>query len=187
MSAVISGVSQALSLINTSLDSVAVFDQAFNQVFPQARALKATIKEEAKVMEHPVETGATITDHRVILPIEIELSMMVFSADYQDVYNSIKQYYLNSTLLIVQTWTSTYLNQLIAAIPHEEDPQQFKVLNIAIKLKEVLFVTSQSKVVPKNPSNNSTTNRGNIQPNTVSPERGSSILIDAGKVGKRFI
>lgn len=167
MSAIITGITAAASQLFPSVDAVAVYDQAFNQVFPKARALKATIKEEAKVMEHPVETGATITDHRIILPVEIELSMIVFSSDYQDTYNNIKQYYLNSTLLIVQTRTSTYVNQLISGIPHEEDPAQYDVLTIAIKLKEVQFVTSQSTVVPKNPANNRTVDRGNIQPKTV--------------------
>src|SRR5271170_5306164 len=159
MAAIINAITSLISI-----DAVAIYDQDFNQLFPKARPLKAVIKEEAKVMEHPIETGETITDHRIILPIEIELSMIVFSFDYKNVYNSIKQYYLNSTLVIVQTSTGIYNNQLIYAIPHEEDPQQYNTLIIAVKLKEVQFVTTQTTVVPKNPSNSSTVDRGNQQP-----------------------
>lgn len=149
-------------------DAVAIYDQNFKQIFQNARPLKAVVKEEAKVMEHPIETGATITDHRVILPVEIEMSMIVGSSNYQDVYNQIRQYYLNSTLVIVQTRSGVYPNQLIAGIPHEEDPSQYAQLIIAIKFKEAQFVTTQTTVIPKNPTNTNTVNRGNQQPKTIS-------------------
>lgn len=169
------------NLINTTQDVVAVYDQAFNQVFPKARALKATVKPDKKAMEHPLENGATTTDHVVILPVEIELSMMLVQEDYRDTYNNIIQYYTNSTLLIVQTKASTYFNQFIASPPHEEASDQFNQIAIALKLKEVLFFTSQSQVVPANPSNNSTVQRGNIQPQDVPSSKGSSVARDITK------
>lgn len=178
MSAIISGIT---SLINFTQDQVAVYDQGFNQVFPKARSIKATVKPDKKPMEHPLENGATTTDHVIILPVEIELSMILLSQDYRDTYNNILQYYSNSTLLIVQTKASTYFNQFIVSIPHEEDPAQYSQITIAIKLKEVLFFTSQNQVIPINPSNNSTNNRGNIQPQTV-PQNSSDTYLD--KIGK---
>jgi hypothetical protein len=179
MSAVLSPI---INLINITQDAVAVYDQGFNQVFPKARALKATIKPDKKAMEHPLENGATTTDHVVILPVEIELSMMLVKEDYRDTYNNIIQYYTNSTLLIVQTKASTYFNQFIVSPPHEEATDQFNQIAIAIKLKEVLFFTSQNKVVPVNPSNNSTVNRGNIQPQNVPAQKGSSVARDITKL-----
>lgn len=175
MSAIISGIT---SLFNFNQDTVAVYDQGFNEVFPKARSIKATVKPDKKAMEHPLENGATTTDHVIILPVEIELSMILLSQDYRDTYNNIVQYYTNSTLLIVQTKASTYVNQFIVSIPHEEDPAQYSQISIGLKLKEVLFFTSQSKVVPVNPSNGGTTNRGNIQPQQVPAQKGSSIAHD---------
>ncbi len=32
-------------------------------------------------MEHPVESGIIITDHRIILPVEIELSLILTSSN----------------------------------------------------------------------------------------------------------
>jgi hypothetical protein len=151
-------------------DSVAVYSQDFTQVFPRARAIKAVVKEEAKVMEHPVESGAIITDHRIILPIEIELSMILQSADYQDTYRAIKQFYLNATLLVVQTKSGVYTNQLIASMPHEEDPEQYDALVLALKLKQVQIVTEQFKLTPKAPANRSTVNRGTQQTTPVPPQ-----------------
>ena len=150
-------------------DLVAVFDQDFNRVFPNAKAIKAVVKEEAKVMEHPLENGATIVDHRIILPVEIELSVILQFADYQDTYNQIKQFYLNGTLLVVQTKSGVYHNQLIAAMPHEENPDMFDALAIALKLQQAQFATTTNSFANKNPSQASTVNRGNQQPKTTPP------------------
>jgi hypothetical protein len=156
-----------------AVDVVAVYDQSFNQLFKRARAIKAVVKETAKVMEHPVETGAIITDHRIILPIEIELSFILQSSDYLNIYQSIKQYYLNSTLLTIQTRTGTYQNQLISSMPHEESPEQYDAIALALNLKQVQFVTPQYSIKPKTPRDSTTTDRGTLQPNTPTASQSS--------------
>jgi hypothetical protein len=158
-------------------DYVAVFDQNYTQIFKQARAIKATIKEQAKVMEHPVESGIIITDHRIILPIEIELSLILQSPDYEDVYKTIRSYYLNGTLLTVQTRAGIYNNQIISSMPHEEDPSIYDALTIALNLKQVQFVTAQFGIVPKKSSNYNLTNRGTQQGTPAPPEKVSTAAI----------
>lgn len=160
-----------------AVDYVAVFDQNFNQLFRNARAIKAVVKETAKVMEHPIETGAIITDHRIILPVEIDLSLILASEDYQNVYQSIKQFYLNSTLLIVQTRSGIYQNQLISGLPHEEDPEKFNALTIALSLKEVIIVSAQFNITPKKPTNSNTVNRGTQQGTPVKQSFASDKII----------
>lgn len=163
----------------TPKDQVAVFTQGYVQVFPKARSVKASIKEHAKLMEHPVESGTIITDHRVIMQVEIELSLVLNSVDYQDVYKSIRQYYLNSTYLIVQTKAAVYENQIIESMPHQEDPETYDSLTLALKLKQVLIVTSQYGVVPKKPSNSTTVDRGIQQATPVIPtSSGAATAID---------
>lgn len=157
-------------------DTVAVFTQDYRQVFRAARILKAVVKEQAKIMEHPVETGAVITDHRIILPVEIELSLILNSRDYQDVYHTIKQYFLAGTLLVVQTRSGVYDNQLIESLPHEEDPTQFDALTLALSLKQVRFVSAQYGVVPKNTNTSTTQNRGQQQGTPANPRSAASAL-----------
>jgi hypothetical protein len=154
-----------ITLIDTLLptfafDTVAVFTQEFEQVFRDARAIKATIKEQAKVMEHPIETGAVITDHRIILPVEIELSMILLPQSYQDTYKAIRSYYLNGTLLVIQTKTGIYENQLISSMPHEETPEQYDAITVNLSLRQALFVTPTGTIVPANPSDSTTVQRG---------------------------
>lgn len=149
-----------------AFDQVAVYNQSFEQVFPRARVIKAIIKEEAKVMEHPLENGATIVDHRIILPVECELTFILQAADYQDTYRQIKQLYLNAELLIVQTKSSTYYNQLIASMPHEENPDMYDALTLELGLKEAQFATTTFDYSPSNPKQSSTVDRGTQQPQT---------------------
>lgn len=152
---------------SASADVVAIYDDNFNQIFSGARPIKVTVTEIAKVMEHPIETGATITDHRVIQPVEIEMSMIITGAEYRSVYQQIRQIYQNATLLTVQTRTASYTDMLLNGIPHEEDPDYFDAIAIILKLKEVLFVTAQFGTLPPskvaNKSQASTVQQGNKQ------------------------
>ena len=158
---------------NASADVVAIFDENFNQVFENGRPIKAMVNEDSKVMEHPVETGATITDHSIILPVEIELSLILDSENYRNTYQQIKTLFKSRKLLTVQTKTDSYRNMLIQKIPHDEDPELFDVIAIAVSLKEVLFVTAQFGTLPAskvaNKSNASTVQKGEQQAKTASP------------------
>jgi hypothetical protein len=169
---------------NASSDVVGVFDQnTFEQVFSAARPIKVSVKETARAMEHPVETGATITDHLVIDPNEIELSVFLISrgnlSDYRSVYQQLVQFRKNATLLSVQTRTDTYANMLILDISHDEDAAIFDAVAVGVKLKEVLFVTPQYGNLPAanvaDKKNSSTVDRGEQQTNA-SSDQAPSIL-----------
>ncbi len=169
-------------ILHKAIDVVGIYDQNFNQVFKLARAMKATVKEDSKLMEHPMESGAIITDHRIVLPVEIELAVIMQSDDYPDTYRAIKQFFLNGTLLVVQTLSGLYDNQLIQSLPHEENPDQYDTLTMAINLKQVQFVRPQYNVKPKRPTNSTTVDRGDLQPNDA--KSGSSTFENA-KAGLR--
>lgn len=159
-----------LLLANYTTDVVGVFDSNFNPLFTGAKPIKAAINESTKVMEHPVETGITITDHKVIQPVEIQLSLILpsggrFSGDtYRSVFQQIKQAYIKGTLLTVQTKAATYRNMIISDMPHDEDPEMYDAIALAVRLREVLFVTATFGTLPaskvRNKTNASTTQRG---------------------------
>jgi len=172
--------SSQFNIINTLLpsaavDQVAIFDSDYKQLFQQAKSIKVVVKENSKLMEHPIETGAIITDHRIIMPIEIEMSLILASEDYADVYKSIKQYYNNATQLTVQTRSAIYTNQLIEALPHEEDPNMYDALTIALSLKQVITVSAQYAPAPKYASNTNTQDRG-IQQGTAPSKQQASVV-----------
>lgn len=160
---------------NASADVVGVFGPGLNQLFADARPIKATVSETSKVMEHPVEDGTVITDHRIVQPTSIELSMIVSGAFFRSVYQQIKQVFTDGRLLTVQTKTSSYTNMLIEEMPHTEDADLFDAVAVAIKLKEVKFVTAQYGTLPaskvRNPANASTTQKGQQQTTATDPAK----------------
>jgi hypothetical protein len=163
------------------IDVVGIYDENFTQLFETARAIKASVKEDSKLMEHPVETGATITDFSIVLPVEIELALIAPGVDaYRAVYGQIRRAFTSRTVLVVQTWTGLYQNMLIQSMPHEEEPALADAIAIALKLKEVQIVEAQYASLParrvRNPANASTVNRGQQQPQQATSARSASVL-----------
>lgn len=164
-------------------DVVAVYDAQFNQVFPQARTVKPVVKPSAKGMEHPLESGKTGTDHVVIQPLELELTMMLTGTDLSNTYQTIFNYFQNFTLFTVQTKATNYSNMYILEMPHEESPDQFDAISLILNFKQALIATSTTvEPAPKDPTNSSTVNRGTQIPKNINPTSNqSTILLDAAR------
>ncbi|EPO2591128.1 phage baseplate protein [Escherichia albertii] len=167
----------------TITDDVAVLDSSFRQVFPDGRPIKASVKEEAKAMQHPIETGASVVDHRVIQPVEINISIILPSGIYRDVYQQIRQIWLRGDLLSVQTKTGTYQNMMISGIPHEEttdinDAIPMELALVELKIAETKFAAGASGS-PSSPRDGPTNGRGQQQGGTPSDgqkDAGESML-----------
>lgn len=163
-------------------DVVGIYKQDFTQVFSRARPIKVTVKPESKEMEQPLETGATIIDHRILLPITIEMALIIQAPDYRDVYQQIAQLYVDSELLIVQTKAETYYNFIISGFPHEESAEMYDALALGLKLKQVQFADTTVSFVPKNPTKGNTKERGNLQPKPATPAQEGSWIGEKVKV-----
>lgn len=112
------------------------------QVFAGARPMTANVYEVASALEHPLEDGATIIDHLVFQPVEIEMPLMVTGDAAADVYDEIRQLFRAGVLLTVQAKARTYDSMLIIAVPHDERPEEFDALTIGLQLREAVFVAS---------------------------------------------
>lgn len=149
-------------------DAVAVYDQTFRQIFVTARPLKASVNPPSKLMQHPIENGSVITDFRVLLPIEIELSMLLTGDEYASMYQQIYNTYLRGDLLIVTTKVGMFVNMIIAAMPSDETPEMFDVLPMAIRLQQVQIIRTQYQALPPAdvaaPADTSTVKSGEQQP-----------------------
>lgn len=153
------------------VDVVGVFDNdTFDQLFSTARPMKANVTRQQKIMDHPIELGSLVSDFAIILPVEIELSMLLTGSEYEAMYQEIKLYWSTQTLVSVQTKADTFSNMLIQAMPHEETPEMFDVIPLALKLREVQMVTVQYQALPPPavaaPTDASTVQRGAQQPQT---------------------
>lgn len=157
-------------------DVTAVLTPDLSQVFERARAIKASVNRQSKAMEHPLETGATVIDHRIILPNVIELSMILASTDYRAVYQQVADLFKNGTLLIVQTRVDSFRSMLIEKMPHEESAEIAEGVALALTLKEAMFVQPQFAALRvARPRDSNTVNRGQQQPKESPPARRQSI------------
>lgn len=169
-------------IFHHAVDVVGIFDSQFNQLFTGARPMRAQVRPDTRLMDHPIEVGSLITDHRILLPIEIELSMILRREDYIDTYRAIRQYWENTTLLIIQTKAGVYRDQVICSIPHLEESELYDVLQLAFTTRQIQFAGSKAISKPANPANSDTTDRGYIQPTNSSPAQGSARYETAGGV-----
>lgn len=141
-----------LILSTPAVDTVAVFDGSFSQLFPNARPLLDNVRENSRVMDHPLESGQLISDYKVILPIEIELPVIVTSAYYIGTYQQIKAAYLSSELLTVQTCAAAYPNMIISEMPRQEDPEKYDAITILIRFRQVQVVQPSTTGTTANPN-----------------------------------
>jgi hypothetical protein len=157
--------SQMTDIRYAAQDIVGVYD-GYSLVFRDARPITASVREEAKMMEHPLESGAVVTDHMVIQPVEIELTLTLIPETYRDVYKEIKDLYQQGTLLTVQTRADSYGNQVVEALPHEENPDIYDTVTVNLKLKEVRIVKAQVEATyeAQSPAQTKTVDRGEVQP-----------------------
>jgi hypothetical protein len=165
-------------------DEVGLFDAQFRPLVPDGVPIKAMVTQPSKVMEHPLEDGATVADHRVFQPVEIELSMVAPLESYQQLFSLYRQ----TQTLVVRTKVGTFENMIIETLPHDETPDVYDKVAIAIKLREVQFVETQFQALPpravgsvpgRRSRNESTTQRGeqSARPATAETERRSSVLL----------
>lgn len=145
-------------------DVVCVLTSDLQQVFTNARAIKVSVNRSSKAMEHPLETGATVTDHRIILPVTAELSLVLASEDFKAVYQQIGDLYRRGELLTLQTRVGSTSSMLIEKMPHEESGDMIDGVTVALSLKEAMFVTPQFSTLPakkvRRPGDADTTKRG---------------------------
>lgn len=146
-----------------NLDIAIVLDKDFNPVFENAKIMKIGVKEPSKPMEHPVENGTIITDHRIILPIEIDMQLILPAPLYRNLYLQIKQLFTKSSLLIVQTKNEVYKNMMISDLPHEERPEMYDAIIVDLKFKQVLFAQTEVGFSPEDAEKSDTVENGEQQ------------------------
>lgn len=150
-SGAVTTLSTAIGLFTSTkkVDVIQILNQqTMQQVFSAARPMHSEVKEVAKVSKYPLESGYTSSDNRVSLPTEIHMAMFIPSLAYNTVYPQIRNAWLTSLLLSVQTRTGTYKNMIIEAMPHEETADMFSGVTMFLKFSEFILVSSSAAASP---------------------------------------
>lgn len=156
---------------STKQDLVFILDEKYKQILPKAKIVDVRVKTSARTMEHPIENGSIITDHRILLPTEIDLTVVLNSQDYSDIFSSILQYYIQGTLLVVQTKVCVYQNMVLTEIPHSENSEMLDAIAIILSFKQVQLVSAQYNISPKKQANTNTVQKGTQQGTTANGDQ----------------
>lgn len=129
--------------------------------------------------DHPVETGAAISDHAFKLPAEIEMivgwsdSTGGYTGYSDEAYQELLDLQSKRELISVSTGRRNYQNMLPVGIQETRDEKTSSVLVCSLRLRQILVVSTQTTSAAKanqaNPAKTgSTTNVGSqqLQPTT---------------------
>lgn len=154
-------------MTTTAADVVGIFAEDGTQKFTVARSMRIQTVRSAKAMSHPLETGSSVTDHRVIMPIEAQLLVTLSGDQYAAAYGEIAASFNSGELFTVQCRATSFPNMLIVDMPHEETPEKIDAIDIVLKLQEVQFFKSQataSNSVARSSKSSNTAKRGEQAP-----------------------
>jgi hypothetical protein len=144
-------------------DTVGIFSTNFTQILRNARLLDLRVFKPVILAQHPLERGATTTDHRILPPVKVTLSAIVQSADRKNTYRELNQLYLNGDTVSIQSNATVFTSMALSEMPHEESADMLNALTIGISFEQINFASSVFTIVPLNPQDSSIVPRGQIQ------------------------
>lgn len=115
----------------------------------QTSIIDVDIMQESKMMDHPVESGVKITDHKVKQPIEIRLRMAMPEYRYSPIYRELKALYDESPYLTILTNATVYPRMILTGIPHDEKASNYSRLIFNLTFREAIII--QPKYVAMTP------------------------------------
>lgn len=175
-----------------------VYDKKDQEVLGGFSVMSYSVNEDSQFIEHPIETGATIADHHVFNPIEIDCRVamppkgfiltdislvdIVYgrAETFENTYNQLVELYKTSSPLKIKTEANVYTNMYITAMPTDLDVNTADRQIFNITFKEAITVQPQYIKFPvnkvKNPANSSYVKTGEVLPQSVNQEAESSVL-----------
>lgn len=148
------------------------------QVFSGARPVSVRVLETSEFPSHPLEQGSVITDHKIVRPTELSLTLVLDPETYKQTYALIKIAYLIGVRFTIQTKADLYGNMFIQSIPHEEEPDQFDTITMVLNFKEVQYFASDIQTISETEATDtkdqSTIAKGSQQPTAASASQSSS-------------
>ncbi|MDR0675978.1 MAG: hypothetical protein LBF97_02935, partial [Elusimicrobiota bacterium] len=128
------------------------------EILQELQFLEASVIDESKITEHPIEDGSIVSDYKIQLPIEINLTAVMPSANignygynlnlldgarfnnWRKIYQELKDLKTSQDKLIIKTKSDSYFNMILVGIPHDEKVENVNRLVFTLKFKEVFVV-----------------------------------------------
>ncbi len=136
-----------------------------------------------EIAEHPVESGAKISDHAWRMPYSVSLESVIGSDRAVSSYQALLAMQEKAEPFALITGLKVYSNMLVKEISATRDREHARVLKFTAELQEVIIVDTQTSGATGDTDDDKakgTTKRGQVSARTSTPPaRTSSTLSDA--------
>jgi len=151
--------------------------------FTATVTLEEVASDDLEITQHPVQQGATVTDHAYLKPATVSIKIM-FNADdapLTETYSKLRQLQASREPFDVVTGKRAYKNMLFKSLGQTNDAQTENVLSISAELQEIFIVQVESTTVPPrrqqaNPGKTGATENAGQKSAQPAPERNRSAL-----------
>lgn len=141
-------------------------------------------KDDLEITQHPVQQGASITDHAYVKPSTVQLKVMWNDTDapLSETYANLLALQSSRVPFDVVTGKRVYRNMLMKALSLTTDALTENVLNINMELQEIIITSLEVVSVPERPKQanpgktGKTDNAGAKSAQPASPPRKRSAL-----------
>lgn len=146
--------------------------------------------DELEITQHPVQQGASITDHAYNKPATVNLKVMWNDDDapLAETYFNLRTLQSSRVPFDVVTGKRTYKNMLIKSLGQTNDVQTENILSISMQLQEIFITSVEVTSVPdrpkqKNPGKTGATDNAGQKSAQETPRKRSALAALAGKGG----
>ena len=101
--------------------------------------IDAEIRQESKLTEQPLETGAVTSDYKIKMPTQVSVRIALPAVDYQDILAELQQYKDDAQMIYIETKQGSYKNMQITEIPCTLNVDNIDRVTFTIRFKEVLL------------------------------------------------
>lgn len=137
------------------------------EVLEKVQFVDGKVEDDAKLMDHPLENGAIITDHLVFNPNKANFSVVIDDDDTTSLAE-INEYYKNAVPLTLKAKGEMYPNMVIYSKPFNLSANYFNKTAYSLAFRTVQTADTQyvkmTQEQVKNPKNSSTSHSGQIKP-----------------------
>ena len=143
--------------------------------------LKFTHTSTLTITQHPIETGAAVSDHAYVMPATLtmdigmsDVATSILPGQFGDLtsrsvsaYQALKQLQLQRIPVKVMTRLNLYDNMLVQSVVANEDNATAHGLKATVIMQEIFVATVQTVKISARPQITNSTNKGVVVPQKV--------------------
>lgn len=171
-----------MSTLNSSGKATIIPRRAIGP-FSATVTVEEVASDDLEITQHPVQQGATITDHAYLKPATVSIKIMFNAADapLAETYAKLLKLQASREPFDVVTGKRAYKNMLLKSLGQTNDAQTENVLSISAELQEIFIVQVETTTVPPrkqqaNPGKTGATENAGQKSAQPAPERNRSAL-----------